>query len=308
MKSLLSTLLVLASVFSLNLQAQNDGTTYYPTAVLSFQERGPGMEGQGKNVADIVFANLVMKPELILVDRDQLDKLLKEAELNLSGMVERDQANQIGQLVGAKLLITGSVFMVGNNTYVVARIIGTETSRMLGAKASGDKDLDELAEDLSASIISLLDEKVTELMPAAKSRDDYLADLKSTIGDKTLPVLHVSIKEEHVSRRAIDPAAETEMTLFAKHVGATVKDKDGRDVEVRIVGEGFSEFAGRINNLTSVKARLEVKAIGDDGEVLAIDRQTVVRVDLTELSAGKAALQEAAAMIAMRMLPKLATD
>ena len=56
----------------------------------------------------------------------------------------------------------------------------------------------------------------------------------------------------------------------------------------------------------SVRARVEVKAVDrKTGRVLAADRQTVRAVDLSEQVAGKAALQEAAADIAERLLPKL---
>jgi hypothetical protein len=79
-----------------------------------------------------------------------------------------------------------------------------------------------------------------------------------------------------------------------------------RKAEVLLNGEGVSEFATRHGNLISVKARLEVKAVdASTGRVLAIDRQTTVQVDLTEQLAGKAALQEAAAEIAVRLLPKI---
>lgn len=57
----------------------------------------------------------------------------------------------------------------------------------------------------------------------------------------------------------------------------------------------------------SAKARLEVKAIDRaSGKVLAIDRQTTVASDLSEQIAAKTALQEAAAAIAERLLPKIA--
>jgi hypothetical protein len=64
----------------------------------------------------------------------------------------------------------------------------------------------------------------------------------------------------------------------------------------------------RHGNLISVKARLELKAIDQaTGKVVAIDRQTTVAVELTEQIAGKTALQEAGAMLAERMLPKIAS-
>ena len=51
---------------------------------------------------------------------------------------------------------------------------------------------------------------------------------------------------------------------------------------------------------------MEVKAVDQyTGKVIAIDRQTSVQVDLTEQLAGKAALQEAAAAVAQRLLPKI---
>ena len=76
-----------------------------------------------------------------------------------------------------------------------------------------------------------------------------------------------------------------------------------------LTGEGVSEFAARHGNLVTVKARLEVKAVERKTDrILAVDRQTAVAVDLSEQLAGKAALQEAAAVLAERVLPKLVRD
>ena len=58
---------------------------------------------------------------------------MAEHEINLSGAVNPDQAIQVGQLTGAKVIVTGSVVQVESNLYLVAKIIGTETTRVLGA-------------------------------------------------------------------------------------------------------------------------------------------------------------------------------
>ena len=64
----------------------------------------------------------------------------------------------------------------------------------------------------------------------------------------------------------------------------------------------------RHGNLIPVKARIEVKAVDQaSGKIVAIDRQTTVAVDLAEQIAAKNALQEAGAVLAERLLPKIVT-
>jgi hypothetical protein len=120
----------------------------------------------------------------------------------------------------------------------------------------------------------------------------------------------IRIAESHIGQRVIDPAAATEFEVLAQQTGFRVIDGkagDDKQADVLIQGEGFSEFAGRHGDLTSVKARLEVKAVSRaTGDVLAVDRQTVVVVDLSERIAGKTALQKAASSIASRLLPRIA--
>jgi hypothetical protein len=100
------------------------------------------------------------------------------------------------------------------------------------------------------------------------------------------------------------------VTLFAKEGGFEVIDaREGKrsNAVVLVQGEAISEPAVRHGNLVSVKARLELKAVDQaTGEVLAIDRQTTVATDLAENIAAKTALQDAAAAVAERLLPKIA--
>ena len=282
-----------------------------PTAILPFNERGAGARGLGGTTADILFASLVARPELFLVDREDLNKTLGEQELNLSGMVSQADAIAVGNLVGAKILVTGSVIETDRQLYLVARIIGTETSRVLGASVDGKSSdpLSALVEQLAQKVAAMITERGSELVAKRVETKDRIAALKSAMPKGDRPTLWISIQEAHVNQAVIDPAAETEITSYAREIGFPIIDsqKDNQSqADILITGEGFSEFAMRRGNLVSVKARLEVKAINRrTDEVIAIDRQTAVVVDLTEQVAGKAALQEAAAQIAERMLPKL---
>ena len=47
-------------------------TTVYPVAVFAFQERGREVSELGKQVTDLLFANLAVNPDLYLVEREDL--------------------------------------------------------------------------------------------------------------------------------------------------------------------------------------------------------------------------------------------
>src|SRR5690606_21090743 len=120
----------------------------------------------GGQVADLLFAKLAVDPSMYLVDREDLDKILAEAELNLSGIVNPQEAIAIGQLTGAKLIVTGSVFQIDNSIYVVAKVIGTETSRVIGASVKGlaGDELDGLANQLGAEVIRSIKKSADSLV------------------------------------------------------------------------------------------------------------------------------------------------
>ena len=282
----------------------------YPVAVLPFREHGSGVKGYGLKVSNVLFASLAANENLYLVDRVELTKLLAELELNISGMVKPGEAARIGQLTGAKIIITGSVIEVDRTLYLIAKIIGTETSRVLGESVKGKTggDLAELVEALGKKVAATVVKKSGKLVATPMKTEDRIKALKKLLGDAKRPSVVVKIAERHVGQATVDPAAQTEVTLYCKGAGFEVYDPQAgaaRRADITITGEGFSEFAGRRGNLISVKARLELKAVDRDGKVVATDRQTCVMVDLVEQIAGKAALQQAAAAIAERLLPKL---
>jgi len=302
---------ILVFSFALSLAAGARAGSVHPTAIFPFEERGSGAKGAGNKAADILFAQLVADPDIYLVDRADIEKLLQEQELNLSGAVTPAQATRVGQLTGAKILITGSIVEADDAMYVVAKIIGTETSRVLGESVKGRSSdpIGPLVETLAAKVGATIKSKASELVAADVKPEDRIAKIKEALGDKKRPKVLINVTERHVGQATIDPAAETEFMRICKAAGFDVIDRSAGtpgDAEVLIQGEGFSEFAVRRGNLVSVKARLEIKAVDRaSGNVVATDSQTAVVVDLTEQIAGKTGLQEAAALIAERILPKL---
>jgi len=300
-------LLVILWTFGLLPFVSLRGEEIFPSAILSFHERGASVKGQGETVSDILFAELAANPDFYLVEREDLQKAMSEQELSMTGLVKPGEAVRIGQLTGARILITGSVIDAGDHRYLVAKIIGTETSRVHGAmvKGAADQSIAVLAQKLAGEVAETVKKRAAELMPAPEPREDRVAALRKAAGAGKKPTLFVKIEERHLQSETIDPAAETELHLLAQAVGFELTD-DATRADVRLRGEAFTEFAYRRHQLVGVKARVEVKAVDRDGRIVAVDRQTAVAVDLTEHVAAKTALQEAAAKLAERLLVKVA--
>lgn len=307
MNTFLKVIVTAALVMSLgNAIAANQVLT---VAVLDFDSSDEAVQGLGPKVATLVSANLSAEPQIITVDRQDLKKVLGEQELGLSGTVSPDSAAKVGQLTGAKVLVTGRVFTTGDQMILVAKTIGTETSRVYGELVSGPANvpITDLSAQLARKIADDVIAKGDTLVAPVVSRDDRIAKIKKALGSQKLPTVSVEIPEQYFGQLVIDPAAQTELSLILQQCGFTIVDSASTNrAQIAITGEAFSEFGMQKGNLKSCRARIEIKARDIvTGNILAVDRQTSVAVDLADLVAAKTALQNGADELAERLLPKL---
>jgi hypothetical protein len=305
-------------------------------AVLDFASSTPGEPDLGKQIGEALTVMLSGEPGFRLVDRATLTRALQELELNLSGVVETDQAVKVGKLIGARLLVVGKAFVMGRQTFITAKLIGTETSLVDGVlvKKEGDADVGQLVMELTGKVAQRLREVGPKLVAEEDAGRDPLPALKAKLADAKKPVVAVIIPERHmgaVPLRVPDPAVETEIKLLLRECGFTVKDvpqnelasfartlgKDSPEgwprslagVDVVIVGEGYSEFAARIGNLVSCAARAEINVIERTGGNIALaDRTTERAIDLSENIAAKKALEKAGRVLGLRVLEKFAAS
>lgn len=279
-------------------------------AVFDFESKDESTRDLGPKAAVLISASLSMEPQIETVERAELEKVLGEHELGLSGNVSTETATRVGHLTGAKVLVTGRLFKADKELVMVAKIIGTETSRVYGeivkAPAAG-ASLTELSAELAKKIATVVKDKGDVLIAQVASREDRIAKIKKELKDVKLPSVSVTVTERHFGGPVIDPAAQTELGLILEQCGfKLVDEKSAEKADVEITGEAFSTFGMRKGNLISCRARVELKAQKRTGEILAVDRQTTVGVDIGEQIAAKNALQEAAAEVAERILPKCA--
>jgi hypothetical protein len=158
-------------------------------AVFDFESKDEAVRDLGPKVSALVSARLSADPQLITVERAELEKVLGEQELGLSGTVSTESAAKVGNLTGAKVLVTGRVFKVDSDLTLVAKIIGTETSRVYGETVTGKSagSITDLSAELAKKIAADVTQKATPWSPKSRRTKTGLPKSKKALGDKKLP-------------------------------------------------------------------------------------------------------------------------
>jgi len=281
-----------------------------PVAVLDFVSQEKELKDIGGKVAMLLSVQLSVQEGILVIERQELEKALGEQALGISGTVSPDTAAQIGQLTGAKVIITGRAFSINNELMLVAKIIGVETSRVYGETVTGSKkaSIAKLVEQLAQKVGKTLQSRGTSLIAKKQKPQDRIAKLRKLIKGKKLPSISISIQEQSIGQKTMDPAAETEISKIFLELGFEVVDAQTttKPPDIELTGEAFSEFGMKKGSLFSSKGRVEIKVIDPlSGKVLVVDRQTEVGVDLSREIAGKQALQKAGAILAERIIPRI---
>lgn len=164
-------------------------------AVYGFADADRDTGGYGSRVTALVTAGLSAETNLVMVERADLKGALGEQAIGASGMVSSDTAAKIGQITGAKVLVSGQVIKSeGNHLVIVASIIGTETARLFAAKAEGSTEsLVELTADLSRKIAQTIASQAANLVTATKeSSAARLERIVKSIQGTNRPTVSVS--------------------------------------------------------------------------------------------------------------------
>lgn len=269
----------------------------FSVGVLPFAETDD-TRNLGTTASELVATQLGMSGNLLLIERAQLDAVLSEQGMGLTGAVDPQTAAKLGNLIGAQILVTGRVFKAGENTYCIAKAISTATGRSLPAQTqvNGD-DWMGAATKLATALDESIAKNAAEMAPKPEAAEARIERLKKLVEGKTLPKVFVRVREGHLSRIIPDPAVQTEIEFTLQKIGVTVVTKEAQ-ADIVVAGEAFSERAIQLGTLVSCRARCELTLTKKSAPgTKQVNRITTGAVDIAENTAAKQALQNAGAKL-----------
>ncbi len=90
-----------------------------------------------KSLPEMLKTELSQSPEITIVERSKLEAVFNELALVQAGVINSDQARQVGELVDAKFVLTGEISKVGDRFRIDTQIIDVVTGRVFGEKVTG---------------------------------------------------------------------------------------------------------------------------------------------------------------------------
>ncbi len=124
----------------------------------------------------------VDQKEFILVERENLNNILKEKELSLTGILDAEESRNIGKIMAADFMIVGSVSQIGSNYSISARLIDIENGSVIRGTTVIAQGESEIGEKLSGLALVLMGMKKLGLdsLEMRNSTDGNFATGKKT--------------------------------------------------------------------------------------------------------------------------------
>ena len=90
-----------------------------------------------------------------VVDRANIEKVIEEQKMQLSGLIDESTAVEIGKLSGAEIIVTGSISKVGNIYYLNIKLTDVESAQIIGSSIAEAETASEFLEMCNTAVYEL---------------------------------------------------------------------------------------------------------------------------------------------------------
>jgi TolB-like protein len=101
-------------------------------AVLEFEAKGVSRQ-EASTLTDRLRSELVRTQAFVQIERSKIEEVLKEQSFQMSGSVSQETLVEIGELLGAELVVVGSIGKVGSTYTIDLRVVDVRSAEIIGS-------------------------------------------------------------------------------------------------------------------------------------------------------------------------------
>jgi hypothetical protein len=145
-------------------------------AIMDFEGRDVSRSDASK-VSELIRTELVNTGEYILVERSQVDKILREQGFQMTGCTDVACAVQVGKLLSARKILVGSVMKIGDTITIAGRVVDVQR----GINEFGEKVAVESKNELVYGVEQFCEKltaRITGKAPVKKKEEKKKSEYK----------------------------------------------------------------------------------------------------------------------------------
>ena len=161
-----------------NPDASQRNIDYKPfVAVFPFEDANARTEFTklGQTLTEMIITALIQGDRFNVMERVQLEKILKEQSLSQTGVIDAETAIEVGKLSGLEGVVVGSLSQLKSSIEADARLIEVETSKALAAASARVTNVDDIR-GLANNLATQLSEKAYLIVPESDSMNVKIPD------------------------------------------------------------------------------------------------------------------------------------
>lgn len=139
-------------------------------APMNVSVRDTSLAVLGVGLADLLITDLARARQLVVVERERMDAIIRELQLAAAGRVDSVTAPRVGKLVRARRIVVGNIVQLPNGQLQLStRIADTQTSAVSPA-TENTAALDGIFDAEKALVFGLLNQMGVNLTPAERAQ------------------------------------------------------------------------------------------------------------------------------------------
>lgn len=130
-------------------------------AVLPFQFKSM-TDGQdtvvsqvGNIVCDMLTTSMVQTNCFMVVERQQLDKVLTEQDFEMGEAIEQSTAVKVGELIGVDAIVVGTLTQLGSQTEIDGRLVNIQSGQIICASNANYSSQEQLRSAVNSLTVSI---------------------------------------------------------------------------------------------------------------------------------------------------------
>jgi len=236
-------------------------------AVMEFTDLKGNVTDFGRFLAEETITKLFETGKFKVIERQMLNKVIKEQQLSLTGVVDPESAKKLGKILGVDAICSGTISDLAQNLRVNARMINTETGEVF-AVASVEIFKDENVMRLLSNNTSNVTSTSPTTQDTPKEEQKYIERVFRELGVTIQLVGYTKNSSELVVDFIMIANKDIEVVFSGSYV--IFDDGNRYDASLGIIANKINQMDTQLIGGIPTKASLKFPVQGNMSKVIAI--------------------------------------